>query len=111
MLPQNESPKPTKEMTMKDQSTLIHSAVAGLLALGIATAATMAVAGEEDKDKCFGVAKAGQNDCAGKNSKHSCAGEAKVDNDPTDFKYVAKGSCEKMGGSLKAGEPGTSMPK
>jgi uncharacterized membrane protein len=99
-------------MNVKDQSTLIHSAVAGLLALGIAVAATSAVAADEDnKDKCFGVAKAGQNDCAGKASKHSCAGESKVDNDPNDFKYVAKGTCEKMGGKLKPAEAGTGMSK
>ena len=97
---------------MKDQSNLIHAAVAGLFALGIAAASTSALADDEqDKDKCFGVAKAGQNDCSGKNSKHSCAGESKVDNDPNDFKYVAKGTCEKMGGKLKPGEAGMSMQK
>jgi uncharacterized membrane protein len=87
---------------MKDHNTLIQSAVAGLLALGIATAATTAAAADEAKEKCFGVAKAGQNDCGGKSSKHACAGQSKADNDPNDFKLVAKGSCEKMGGKLTA---------
>ena len=48
------------------------------------------------QEKCFGVAKAGQNDCAA--GSHSCAGQTKVDNAADDWKYVAKGTCEKMGG-------------
>lgn len=81
-----------------NQRTAINAAVASLLALGIATAASTASAADAAKEKCFGIAKAGQNDCGGKDSKHSCAGQSKVDNDPKDFKFVAKGSCEKMGG-------------
>jgi uncharacterized membrane protein len=52
------------------------------------------------QEKCYGVAKKGQNDCG--TSKHSCAGEAKGDNDPAEWKYVDKGSCEKMGGKNMA---------
>lgn len=90
---------------MQDHRALIQSAVAGLFAAGLVVAAGPAVAADAAKEKCFGVAKAGQNDCGSKYSKHSCAGQSKVDNDPNDFKYVAKGSCEQMGGSLKpAGE-------
>ena len=82
-----------------DHQTVIRSALIGLLALG-----TAGVAGAQsaDKDKCFGVAKAGQNDCANASGTHSCAGQAKKDNDPGEWKYVAKGSCEKMGGKLSA---------
>lgn len=86
---------------MKDQSTLIRSAVAGLLAAGLLAGAATANAAEPDKEKCFGVAKAGQNDCGSKYSKHSCAGQSKMDNDPNDFKLVPKGSCETMGGKLR----------
>lgn len=52
------------------------------------------------QDKCFGVAKAGQNDCATANGSHSCAGQAKKDMVANDWKYVAKGTCEKLGGKL-----------
>jgi uncharacterized membrane protein len=45
---------------------------------------------------------AGKNDCGGKYSKHACAGTSTTDKDPNDWKYVEKGSCEKMGGKLKA---------
>jgi uncharacterized membrane protein len=56
------------------------------------------------KEKCFGIAKAGQNDCAAANGSHSCAGQAKKDKDPGEWKFVAKGTCEKEGGKLVAGK-------
>ncbi len=84
---------------MKDQNTLINTAVASLLALGITTSAISAYAADEEK--CWGVAKAGQNACNSNKSKHSCAGHSKVDNDPNDFIPLPKGSCEKIGGKLE----------
>jgi mercuric ion transport protein len=53
-----------------------------------------------DTETCYGIAKAGQNDCA--TAKHACNSQATVDNAPDDFKYVAKGTCEKIGGKLSA---------
>lgn len=88
---------------MKSSATL-QAAIAGVLALGLAAATAAAptgpVAPDPSKDKCFGISKAGQADCA--TAKHACAGQSKADNDPMDWKYVAKGSCEKMGGKLSA---------
>jgi uncharacterized membrane protein len=49
-----------------------------------------------EQEKCFGAAKAGQNDCG--TATHGCAGQAAVDNDPAEWRYVAKGGCEKAGG-------------
>ena len=46
-------------------------------------------------------AKAGANDCASASGSHSCAGTATKDKDPGDWKYVEKGTCEKMGGKLE----------
>lgn len=94
---------------MKDQRTLISTAITGLLVLGITSATGSAYAADEEK--CYGVAKAGQNACNSNKSKHSCAGHSKVDNDPNDFIPLPKGSCEKIGGKLepaagKAGTPG-----
>ncbi len=75
------------------------------IALALAIAQTTAVqAADSAKDKCFGISKAGQNDCASVMGTHSCAGQAKKDNDPTEWKFVAKGTCAKMGGT-------TNMPK
>ena len=76
------------------------------LAAALALAAAHAQADDKAaaKEKCFGNVKAGQNDCAAANGSHSCAGQAKADNDANDWKYVAKGTCEKLGGSTKAPE-------
>jgi uncharacterized membrane protein len=86
---------------MNHQST-IHAALAGILALGVATAAVgQPVAMPKDSEKCYGIAKAGKNDCG--TAKHACAGQgAKADNDPAEWKYVAKGTCEKVGGKTMA---------
>ena len=81
----------------------IRSALASVLALGaISSAQAGPVAPDATKDKCFGVAKAGANDCASASGSHSCAGTATKDKDPGDWKYVDKGTCAKMGGSLSA---------
>ena len=87
-----------------NHQTTIQAALAGILALGIATAAGAAtgpVTPKAGQEKCYGIAKAGQNDCG--TAKHACAGEgAKVDKDPTEWKYVAKGTCESLGGKSQA---------
>ncbi len=77
---------------------LVSSALAAALSLGLVAQAQAADAG---KEKCYGIAKAGQNDCASANGSHSCAGQAKTDKDANEWKYVAKGTCEKEGGSTK----------
>ena len=86
---------------MNKQAT-IQAAVAGLVAIGFAASvAAQPVPQKEGTGKCFGVAKAGQNDCG--TAKHACAAQgAKVDGDATEWKYVAKGTCDKMGGKPMA---------
>jgi uncharacterized membrane protein len=83
---------------MNLKTIAIASAVGSLLALG----SSGVFAADATKDKCSGVATAGHNDCATK--AHSCAGQAKTDKDPSDWKYVPKGECEKMGGKVVAPE-------
>jgi uncharacterized membrane protein len=80
---------------------VVSSALASVMALGLvatAGAASHAATGGKDKEKCYGIAKAGQNDCANLAGTHSCAGQNKVDNDPGEWKYVAKGTCKDMKG-------------
>ena len=86
---------------MNHQST-IQAAIASVIALGFA-ASTLAAAPpapvtpKAGQEKCYGIAKAGQNDCG--TAKHACAAQgAKVDKDPTEWKYVEKGTCDNMGG-------------
>ena len=73
---------------------LLQAALAGLVAVAGSQAATAQDKGE--KEKCYGIAKAGQNDCG--TATHTCAGKAKKDNAPDEWKYVPKGTCEKVGG-------------
>jgi uncharacterized membrane protein len=89
-----------------NQRLIVSSALASVLALGLAGAAQ---AQPKDKDKCYGVSKAGQNDCANQANTHSCAGQSKVDNSMDDWKFVAKGTCQKLGG--KTGDDIAAEPK
>jgi uncharacterized membrane protein len=91
---------------MKTQ-TVVSSALAAALALGLVGHASAADAA---KEKCYGIAKAGQNDCANLGGSHSCAGQAKADKGVDDWKYVAKGTCAKEGG-LSAEEAKAKMKK
>lgn len=78
---------------------IISSAIAGLVALGTVSGSAMAQEKKAEKEKCFGVAKKAANDCG--TATHSCAGQSKADAAADEWKFVAKGSCEKMGGKLK----------
>ena len=82
-----------------NQRLIVSSALASVLAFGLVG---QAAAQAKEKEKCFGVAKAGQNDCANLSGSHSCAGQNKADNDPGEWKYVAKGTCKDMKGMTEA---------
>ena len=86
---------------MNTQAT-IQAAIAGLVAIGFAAAVNaQPVAPKDGTEKCYGIAKGGQNDCG--TAKHACAAQGvKVDNDANEWKYVPKGTCEKMGGKMAA---------
>jgi uncharacterized membrane protein len=85
---------------MKDTKTIMSSAIAGALALGLAIASPSALAGKPGFEKCQGVAKAGMNDCG--TSKHSCAGQSTSDADTEEWVYVPQGTCNKIvGGKIK----------
>ena len=81
-------------MDTNSRRKLLQTALAGLVALGTGRAAIAQDKG--GKEKCYGIAKAGQNDCG--TATHTCAGLAKKDNAPDEWKYVPRGTCEKLGG-------------
>lgn len=88
---------------MNFKNLALAAAVGSLVSLGVSSTALAGEMGaKEGKEKCYGVAKAGKNDCAA--NGHSCAGQSKMDNDPTEWKYVPKGECEKMGGTTAPGK-------
>ena len=82
------------------KATASIAAIGSLLALGAATFAPPAFAGDKPStEKCYGVAKAGKNDCAA--HAHACAGQSKVNSDGKDFIALPKGTCARLtGGSL-----------
>ncbi|MEP2987511.1 MAG: DUF2282 domain-containing protein [Parasphingorhabdus sp.] len=84
-------------------STFVKSAAAAAVLASAATMTLTATAAEAAgaKEKCFGVALAGKNDCAA-GPGTSCSGTSTINYQGNAWKYVSKGSCVKMGGTLKA---------
>jgi uncharacterized membrane protein len=81
-------------------AAILQAAIASLVALGLAApVSAQNPPPATTTEKCYGIAKAGQNDCS--TAKHDCATLAKVDRDPMEWKMVAKGTCEKLGGKLE----------
>lgn len=87
-----------------NKKAMVGSAIAGVLAMGMASLANAAPAPKPNFqfEKCYGIAKAGQNDCAAADGSHSCAGQSKVSGAGGSWLYVPAGTCDKIvGGSLK----------
>jgi uncharacterized membrane protein len=78
-----------------NQRLILSSALASVFALGLPSL-SQAASATGPLEHCFGVAKAGANDCA--TASHACAAAAKTDNDPKEWVYVDRGTCEKLGG-------------
>jgi uncharacterized membrane protein len=76
--------------------------IANAALLAVLAASTAIPAQAAGKEKCYGVAEAGQNDCSNLAGTHSCAGQSTIDNDPGEWKIVAKGTCLDLGGLKKA---------
>ena len=87
---------------MSDSKTLMNTAMAGILAVGMTAASQSAFAGKEGMEKCQGIAKAGMNDCGSLDGKHACAGQATLDNADTEWVYVPQGTCTKITGGVVA---------
>jgi len=89
---------------MNASNRLIRGAIASLLALGLGSAATSALAQKKsENEKCASIVKAGKNDCG--TSKGSCAGSSTVDRDPEAWIYVPKGTCERLVGGTVTNKP------
>ena len=80
-----------------DTRLIVSSALASVLAMGALTNAGAAEG--KEKEKCYGIAKPGTNDCANLSGSHSCAGQSKNAVAPDEWNYVAKGTCERIGGT------------
>ena len=82
---------------MADTKTVVNSALASILAVGLGTVSTNVLAGQPGFEKCAGTVKAGKNDCG--TSKHACGGAAKTDGDAEEWIYLPKGTCDKIAGA------------
>jgi|SRR5882724_3354020 len=82
---------------MKDRNTLLHSTIAGLLALGTLSIAAPTFAADKNMEQCAGVIKAGKNDCA--TDANACHGHVEADSNPMAWIYVPKGTCERIVGA------------
>jgi len=91
---------------MNRSKKTLQLALGGVVAAGLVGASSVATAAKptwEGHEKCYGVAKKGQNDCG--TSQHKCSNMATTDNDPEEWIYLPKGTCEKIaGGSTKGGK-------
>ena len=72
---------------------------AALVVAAAAPTAADAQTKSSAREKCYGIALKGKNDCAA-GPGTSCAGTSTVDYQGNAWKYVAKGECRKLGGSL-----------
>lgn len=84
-------------------NTSSHTLLAGIVALGLASAATLTHAAKGDTEKCAGVAKAGQNDCGTATS--ACAGTSKVDGQADAWIFLPAGTCTKIVGGMVTNKP------
>lgn len=91
-------------------SVITKSATAAAVLASAAAMTLTATAAEAAgaKEKCYGVALAGKNDCAA-GPGTSCSGTSTINYQGNAWKYVSKGSCVNMGGSLTA-KKGNSKP-
>lgn len=95
------------------KTSLIKKSVVALSLLSVITQAVAHADAYQAKDKkgyekCVGVAKMGENDCAALDGSHMCAGLNETDKSPVDWKYVKKGTCLKLGGSIMPKKPSSS---
>jgi len=80
---------------MSNHAPMNGLALAGALAIALASLAVPSAAQDAGKEKCFGVALKGENDCAA-GPGTTCAGTSKVDYQGNAWKLVAKGTCAKL---------------
>lgn len=91
--------------------TTIGLAAASLAAASLLATSPAVAQSSGAKEKCYGIALKGKNDCAA-GPGTSCAGTSTVDYQGNAWKFVAKGECEKVGGSLTAKKGNTKpVPK
>ena len=79
---------------------LLASSLTSISLLGLSSNATAASDPPPSQpkywEKCYGISRAWSNECGSLDKRHHCAGEASVDNDPTEWIWVPKGTCRRI---------------
>lgn len=76
--------------------TIVTTSIGAVLAASLASAAHAGpVKPQPNMEKCYGISLAGKNDCAA-GAGTSCAGTSRANFQGNAWKYVAKGTCEKI---------------
>ena len=96
---------------MKQSNLLLKSALAGVVAIGMASVSQTSFAGmmgnprahtkqelAKGMKECFGINAAYKNDC--QSPGHSCAGQDAKARDPNGFVLVPAGLCQKIDGGI-----------
>ena len=89
------------------QKMLAQAALASLFSLSM-TDSAQAMKPEWAKksgiqvEKCAGIVKKGLNDCSA--NGHFCAAQGTKDNDPNEWVFLPKGTCEKLTGGKVLGK-------
>jgi len=94
---------------MANPNTMVNTALASVLAMGLGTVSTNVLAAKPGFEKCAGIVKTGMNACG--TSKHGCAGAATSDGDSEEWIYLPKGTCEKIVKSTLKQEADDAQPK
>lgn len=77
-------------------SKIVTAAIVGAVGVSVFSVSELAQANKGEVEKCYGVAKAGKNDCG--TNIHACAGRSTQDQDPNEWIYLPKGTCDKISG-------------
>ncbi|HIE02787.1 MAG TPA: DUF2282 domain-containing protein [Thiotrichaceae bacterium] len=94
---------------MANPNTMVNTALASVLAMGLGTVSTNVLAAKPGFEKCAGIVKTGMNACG--TSKHGCGGAATSDRDSEEWIYLPKGTCEKIVKSTLKQEADNAQPK
>lgn len=85
---------------MEDSRYWVQVAVSTILTAGVTLGTGQVFAEDAAMEKCYGIVKKGMNECAANN--HPCQAQSSKDNDPAEWIYLPKGTCNKItGGSTK----------
>lgn len=96
------------DMNKKRVINATITAIVGL-SISVMVGTTLAADKNANMEKCGGIVKAKMNDCG--SPTHACAGQASKNNNPQDWVFLPKGTCNKIVGGVVLDKTGKEMKK